>query len=133
MYKRFAVHSNPPVVTTGVCDPNKSPSTTPAQYSFSQKTSSYKPHLTQHYEKYTSATQLKTVFTLQIFQKTCLWLMSDKALALPFLCTQKSKCLYIIYSCKSPWENFCYRDIGSFYLVGGGWMVFSRQLAVFIS
>ena len=55
---------------------------TPAQYSFSQKTSSYKPHLTQHYKKYTPATQLKTLLTLQIFQKTCLWLASDKTFAL---------------------------------------------------
>ena len=51
-------------------------------YSFPQKTSSCKPHLTQHYKKYTLATQLNTFLTLQIFQKTCVWLVSDKTLAL---------------------------------------------------
>ena len=31
------------------------------------KTSIYTPHLTQHYKKYTPATQPKTLLTLQIF------------------------------------------------------------------
>ena len=103
-------------MVTGICDPNKSQ----AQHKHStvsfRKTSSYKPHLTQYYKKYTPATQLKTLLTLQIFQKTCLWLVSDKTLALHhfyapknFIFKARGKQMST-YSCKSPWENFCYRD-----------------------
>ena len=111
--------------------------TTPAQYSFSQKTSSYKPHLTQHYKRYTAAAQLKTLLTLQIFQKICLWLVSDKTLALHHFYTPKNFIFKVvgkqmsIYYCKSPSENFFYRDRGSFYLVGGDWMIFSRLVTAF--
>ena len=42
----------------------------------------YKPQLTQHYRKYTPATQPKTLLTLQIFQQICCWLVSDKTFAL---------------------------------------------------
>ena len=67
---------------------------TPWQCSFSQETSSYKPHLTQLYEKYTPATQLKTLLTLQIFQKTCLWLVPDKTLAVHHFYAPK-KCIFM--------------------------------------
>ena len=76
-----AVHSNPPVVT-GICDPNKSQARHQHNIVSLKKTTSYKPHLTQHYKKYTPATHLKPLLTLQILQKTCLWLVSDKTLAL---------------------------------------------------
>ena len=42
----------------------------------------YKCQLTQHYEKYTTTTKPKTLLTLQIFQQTCFWLVSDKTSAL---------------------------------------------------
>ena len=37
---------------------------------------------TQHYKKYTPATQPKTLLNLQIFQQLCFWLVSEKILAL---------------------------------------------------
>lgn len=42
----------------------------------------YEHQLTHHYEKYTSTAQPKTLFTLQIFQQTRFWLVSDKTFAL---------------------------------------------------
>ena len=47
-------------------------------YIFTQKNSSYKPHLTKH-QKYTPATKPKILKISKIFQKTFLWLVSDKA------------------------------------------------------
>ena len=68
----------------------------------------YQPQLTQHYKKYAPTRQPKTILTLQIFQQTCFWWVSDKTFALLWVhCTisryQKtlfskhleSKCLYI--------------------------------------
>ena len=59
-------------------------------------------------KKYTPKTQLKILLTLQIFQKTCLWLVSDKTLALHhfyapknFIFKARGKQMSI-YSCKSP-------------------------------
>ena len=54
------------------------------QYSFAQKASLILRTLTpsKHYKKYTPATQSKTLLTLQIFQETCFWLVSEKTFAL---------------------------------------------------
>ena len=38
----------------------------------------YEPQFTEHRKKYTLATQAKTLLTLQIFQQTCFWLVSEK-------------------------------------------------------
>ena len=80
---------------------------------------------TQHCKKYTPAIQPKSLFTLQIFQQTCLWLMSDKVFPLHHFGKPKNCILEelgkqkFVYSVISPSENFCPRDVGSFYLVGG--------------
>ena len=78
--QEIRIHSNPPVIT-GICDPIKSQ----ARHQHN-KVSLKKLHLTNltslKIKKYTPATQLKTLHTLQIFQKTSLWLVSDKSLAL---------------------------------------------------
>ena len=42
----------------------------------------YETQLTQHYKKYTPATQPKTLLTLQISQQTCFWLFSEETFAL---------------------------------------------------
>ena len=97
-----------PSVVTGIFDPNRSQARQQHNTVFSQKTSSYKPHLTQQYKNYTPATQLKTLLTLQIFQKTCLWFLSDETLALHHFYAPKN-CIFkvlgkqmSIYSCNSP-------------------------------
>ena len=62
----------------------------------------YEPQLTQHYKKYTPATQPKTLLNLQIFQQLCFWLVSEKYLHCT-ICTVhtafskhlESNCLYI--------------------------------------
>ena len=75
----------------------------------------YEPQLTQHYKKYTPAT----------LPKTCFWLVSEKLFAQHHFKTSKNCILgalgkqISLYSCKSPFENFCSRDVGSFYLEGG--------------
>ena len=45
------------------------------QYTFAQKTSLFLRTSTQHCKKYTSATQPKTLLTLQFFQQTYFWLV----------------------------------------------------------
>ena len=86
------------------------------QYSFAQKTSFYKSHLSQHYKKYTPTKQPKTLLTLQIFQQVCFWLVSDKTCTIS-MCSKaasskhlESKCLYI------PVKTFCFK----FLFVGWG-------------
>ena len=103
--KRFAAHSNPPVVT-GIFDPTKSQerhqhNTVSLKKNFILQTS---PHSTSP----TPATQLKPSLTLQIFQKSCPSLVSNKTLALHHFYSPK-KCIFkalgkqmSIYSCKSP-------------------------------
>ena len=61
----------------------------------------YEPQITIHYKKYTPATQAKT----------CFWLVSLKVQELHSRSTWKAN------ACKSPFENFCSRNVGSFYLV----------------
>ena len=90
----------------------------------------YEPQLTQHYKKYTPATQLKT----------CFWLVSEKHLhgtisrrpRTAFLKPLKIKCLCIPVNLQIS-VNFLYsrksRDVENFHLVQGCIISF-RQLAV---
>ena len=107
LYKRFAVHSNPLRSLEFLIQIDLKHDSSTIQF-FLKKTSSYKPHLTQQYKNYTPATQLKTLLTLQIFQKTCLWFLSDETLALHHFYAPKN-CIFkvlgkqmSIYSCNSP-------------------------------
>ena len=64
--------------------------------------------------KICSTTSQKTFLTLQIFQQTCFWLVSEKTFGLHF----ESKCLYIsLYLCKNifvpeTWEAFIWWSNG---------------------
>ena len=50
----------------------------------------FEPQLTQHYKKYTSSTQPKSVLTLQIIHQKRFWLVSEKNICTtPFLDAQK--------------------------------------------
>ena len=46
--------------------------------SFKKPRSFYEPRFTQHYKKYTPATQAKSLLTLQILQQKYFWLVSEK-------------------------------------------------------
>ena len=107
LYKRFAVHSNPLWSLEFLIQIDLKHDSSTIQF-FLKKTSSYKSHLTQQYKNYTPATQLKTLLTLQIFQKTCLWFLSDETLALHHFYAPEN-CIFkvlgkqmSIYSCNSP-------------------------------
>ena len=89
LYKRFAVHSNPLWSLEFLIQIDLKHDSSTIQF-FLKKTSSYKSHLTQQYKNYTPATQLKTLLTLQIFQKTCLWFFVRwNTCTAPFLCARK--------------------------------------------
>ena len=81
LYKRFAIHSNPLWSLEFLIQIDLKHGASTIQF-FLKKTSSYKSHLTQQNKNYTPVAQLKTLLTLQIFQKTCLWLLSDETLTL---------------------------------------------------
>ena len=62
-----------------------------SQYSFAQKNLTHFTNVNSLNIKYTPATQPKTLPSLQIFQQTCLWLVSETVFPKHF----ESKCVYI--------------------------------------
>ena len=95
-----------------------------------------KPQLSEHLEIHAPETKPKTFLTLQIFQQTSGWCQKKHRNCTISRCPGKTLWKQMsVYFCISPSENFCSRDVVSFYLVlyFNCWIICLRRLTVWAS